>query len=95
MGDVPRIEADGSLSWLPAGAVRLAALHVRRGGLTTVHAAPAEIYRAGSRFFVRRPTRAGAWRTIELDADALGARVEEFTTPDGPGAVLTVEGLGQ
>jgi hypothetical protein len=93
----PRIEDDGTLSWLPAGAVRLAELRVRRrqaggGYLTTVHAPPAEVYRAGQRFFVRRPKRAGAaWHTIELDAEALGADVEEVVTPAGPAVVLTVD----
>ncbi|HVB09715.1 MAG TPA: hypothetical protein VNM16_05040 [Bacillota bacterium] len=89
--DVPHVEPDGSLSWLPAGAVRLAELRVQRPGLTTVHAAPAEIYRAGNRFFVRRPTRVGTWHTILLDADALGARVEDVATPAGPAVVLVVE----
>lgn len=89
---MPHIELDGSLSWLPSGAQRLAELRIVRGGLTTVHAAPAEVYRLGARFYVRRPKRGGAWHTIELDADALGARLEEFTTPDGrAGAVLTVD----
>jgi hypothetical protein len=97
MGELPRIEADGSLSWLPRGAERLAELRVRRRQpdgtyLTTLHAAPAEVYRQGVRFYVRRPKRSDAWHTIELDADALGARVEEITTPAGPGAILTVDG---
>ncbi len=93
---MPRIESDGSLSWLPAGAQRLAELRIVRGGLTTVHAAPAEVYRLGARFYVRRPKRGGAWHTIELDADALGARVEAVTTPDGrAAAILTVDGAAR
>jgi hypothetical protein len=95
--EYPNLEADGSISWLPHGTVRLASLTVRRrqadgGWLTTVYGPPAEVYRQEHRFFIRRPKRAGfAWHTTELDADALGATVDELATPTGAAVTLSIE----
>ena len=89
----PLIEGDGSVHWLPVGAERLAALRVRRRQpdgtwLTTVHCHPAEVYRAGDRFFVRRPKRAGTgWHTIELDAAQLHAQIQQH----GGEATLSID----
>lgn len=93
----PRVEADGSLSWLPVDAQRLVSLTVRRrrpdgGWLTTVHCHPAEVFRQGRCFYIRKPKRIGqAWHTVRLDADELHARIEATATPAGRAVTLTVE----
>ncbi|MBX5477066.1 MAG: hypothetical protein IRZ18_08105 [Clostridia bacterium] len=95
----PHIEADGTVSWLPADGVRLDWLEVARpdpkgGWLRTFHSAPAEIWRSGRTFYIRKPKRAhaaAAWHTLTLHADPRHARVEECDDAWGRGARVIFE----
>ena len=89
------VEADGTLSAIPGAAERLPALVIERRTpgrqpLRTVYCYPAEVYRLGTTFYVRRPKRPGrAAHTTVIDAEAGGASVEG-TTIEGEAAVLLV-----
>ncbi|MBE3589776.1 MAG: hypothetical protein IMW98_02980 [Firmicutes bacterium] len=95
----PLVEADGTVSWLPASGVRLDWLEVARrdaqgGWLRTLHSAPAEVWRAGRTFYIRKPKRAhagAAWHTLTLEADPRFARVEECENAWGRGARVYFE----
>ncbi len=91
------VEPDGSLSLIPGAARRIPALIVERRApgrqpLRTMYCHPAEVYRLGNTFYVRRPTRPGRpAHTVVIDADAAGAGVEATDLQGQPAVVLTFE----
>lgn len=92
------VETDGALSVIPGAAHRIPVLIIERRTpdgqtLRTIHCHPAEIYRDGMRFYVRRPTRPGwAAHTVVVDAEAAGATVDATTLHGLPAVLLTFEG---
>ena len=91
------VEPDGSLSVIPGAAARIPALIVERCApgrppLRSVYCHPAEVYRLGNTFYVRRPTRPGrAAHTVVIDADAGGGTGAAADLEGQPAVLLSFE----
>ena len=94
--DVPTVESDGTISWLPEGAERLAMITLwHKAGDSewrkSVHVPPAQVFRHGERYFIRKPKRwTDAWHTTEIDLRLHRVDVHEKETPEGKVVTVTV-----
>lgn len=94
--EVPRFESDGTISWLPVDGETLTSLEIRKRGedgewIHTLHSHPAEIYRRGSQFYIRKPKKGGeTWHTVVIDTTEMPCRIEEIESETGLTVVLTL-----